>query len=99
MENGVKIYEYTPGFIHAKTFISDDKTAVVGTINMDFRSLYLHFECATYMREIPCIEQIKSDLDDLFENKCKEVTMYEVEHRNIFGRLYSVLLKMLALLM
>ena len=43
---GVKIYEYTPGFVHAKVFVSDDEKAVVGTINLDFRSLYLHFECA-----------------------------------------------------
>ena len=43
---GVKIYEYTPGFIHAKSFVSDDETAIVGTINLDYRSLYLHFECA-----------------------------------------------------
>ena len=96
MDGGVKIYEYTPGFIHAKTFLSDDNTAVVGTINMDYRSLYLHFECATYMRETPCIKDIKADFDDLFENKCKEVTMYEVNHRNIFGRIYSSLLKMMA---
>ena len=46
---GVKIYEYTPGFVHAKVFVSDDCRAVVGTINLDFRSLYLHFECAAYM--------------------------------------------------
>ena len=96
LENGVKIYEYTPGFIHAKTFLSDDKTAVVGTINMDFRSLYLHFECATYMHETPCIKDIKADLDNLFDNVCKEVTLYEATHRNIFSRIYSAVLKMLA---
>ena len=45
---GLQIYEYTPGFIHAKMFTSDDEKAVVGTINLDFRSLYLHFECASY---------------------------------------------------
>lgn len=46
---GVKIYEYTPGFIHAKTYVCDDKYAVVGTINMDYRSLYLHFECGVWL--------------------------------------------------
>ena len=45
MKYGVKIYEYTPGFMHAKVFVSDDKKAVVGTINLDYRSLYHHFEC------------------------------------------------------
>ena len=49
VEAGVKIYEYTPGFVHAKTFVVDDEYAVVGTINLDYRSLYLHFECAAWM--------------------------------------------------
>ena len=47
LESGVKIYEYTPGFVHAKIFVSDNSRAVVGTINLDYRSLYHHFECAT----------------------------------------------------
>lgn len=59
--SGVRIYEYTPGFIHAKSFVSDDEIAVVGTINMDFRSLYLHFECGTYLYQNSSIVQIKED--------------------------------------
>ncbi|MDF2801616.1 MAG: cardiolipin synthase, partial [Anaerocolumna sp.] len=47
IKSGVRIYEYTPGFIHAKSYVCDDELAVVGTINMDYRSLYLHFECGT----------------------------------------------------
>ncbi|MBS4455830.1 cardiolipin synthase [Tuanshanicoccus lijuaniae] len=61
---GVDIYEYTPGFIHAKMFISDDTTAVVGTINLDYRSLYHHFECATYLYKVPCIRDIKQDFEE-----------------------------------
>lgn len=61
MESGVKIYEYTPGFIHAKSFVVDDRYAVVGTINMDYRSLYLHFECAVWMYKCSCIKDIKED--------------------------------------
>ena len=49
IEGGVQIYEYTPGFVHAKVFVSDDDTATVGTINLDYRSLYLHFECGTFI--------------------------------------------------
>ena len=56
---GVKIYEYTPGFVHAKVFVSDDIKAVVGTINLDYRSLYHHFECATYMYKTDCIADIE----------------------------------------
>ena len=46
---GVKIYQYTPGFIHAKSFLCDDKIGTVGSINLDYRSLFLHFECGVFM--------------------------------------------------
>src|SRR5690606_486877 len=49
IESGVKIYEYSPGFMHAKSMVIDDVHAIVGTINMDYRSLYLHFECGVYL--------------------------------------------------
>ena len=55
---GVEIFEYTPGFVHAKVFLCDDLEAVVGTINLDYRSLYHHFECATYLCDCPCILDI-----------------------------------------
>jgi cardiolipin synthase len=58
---GIKIYEYSPGFLHAKSFVSDDKIAVVGTINLDYRSLYLHFECATLLYNSSVISEIKED--------------------------------------
>ncbi len=61
VEAGVKISEYTPGFIHAKSFVVDDRYGVVGTINLDYRSLYLHFECATWMYGCSCIKDIKED--------------------------------------
>jgi len=61
LEAGVKIYEYTPGFMHAKSFVSDDRLAVVGTINLDYRSLYLHFECATLIYNDQVINEIKTD--------------------------------------
>lgn len=62
IKNGVKIYTYTPGFIHSKVFLSDDKVATVGTINMDYRSLYLHFECGVLMQEVDSIKEIKKDI-------------------------------------
>lgn len=61
---GVHIYEYTPGFIHAKSVMADDNTAVVGSINFDYRSLYLHFECGVYMYDVPEIERIRTDADE-----------------------------------
>lgn len=63
---GVRLYEYTPGFIHAKSYVSDDEIAVVGTINMDFRSLYLHFECGVLMFESSGIEELKKDAFETF---------------------------------
>jgi len=59
---GVKIYEYRPGFLHAKTIVSDDDTAVVGTINMDFRSFFLHFECATCFYNSSVVATVKQDI-------------------------------------
>lgn len=61
VEAGVKIYEYTPGFVHAKTFLVDDKYGVVGTINLDYRSLYLHFECGNWMYKTKCLQDMKED--------------------------------------
>lgn len=61
LEDGVKIFEYTPGFIHAKNYICDDKYAVCGTINMDYRSLVRHFECGAWMYETDCIMDMKAD--------------------------------------
>ena len=63
-EAGVKIYEYSPGFLHAKVFLCDDSEAVVGTINLDYRSLYLHFECAAYLHNVDALADIKVDFED-----------------------------------
>ena len=64
LASGVKIYEYSPGFVHAKVFLADDKEAVVGTINLDYRSLYHHFECAAFLYDTPCLTDIRSDMEE-----------------------------------
>ena len=66
-KDGVKIYEYTPGFLHSKVFVCDDNIATVGTLNLDYRSLYLHFECGIYIYESKVIEEIKRDALDTME--------------------------------
>ena len=71
ISNGVKIYAYTPGFIHSKVFVSDDKIATVGTFNLDYRSLYLHFECGVYLEEVDEIKNIKKDLENTFKESHK----------------------------
>lgn len=64
LDSGVQIYEYEPGFIHAKSFVADDSEAVVGTINLDYRSLYHHFECAAYCYKTGCINDIEKDFQE-----------------------------------
>lgn len=67
INNGIKIYEYKKGFIHAKTFLVDDLYATVGTINLDYRSLYLHFECGVFIYKDKCITDIKKDFEETFD--------------------------------
>ena len=97
LEAGVKIYEYTPGFIHAKSFVVDDETATVGTINLDYRSLYLHFECGVWLHEAPCIQDMKQDYLDTLE-KCEQITMQNYDQSPL-RRLGRSILRLLAPLM
>lgn len=61
LNGGVKIYEYTPGFVHAKSFVSDDRVATIGTVNLDYRSLFLHFENNSLFYHSGIVEKIKED--------------------------------------
>lgn len=79
LENGVRIFEFLPGFVHAKEFISDDKKAVIGTINLDFRSLYLHFENAAYLYDVPAIAEMEADFCACLEQS-QEVDMPAYYH-------------------
>ena len=92
IKNGVKIYEYDPGFIHAKTFICDDVYATVGSVNLDYRSLYLHFECGAWMYKTSCIRDIKEDFIEMFES-CTEQS--EV-HYSLIRQLFRGVLELLA---
>ena len=98
LDSGVQIYEYTPGFVHAKVFVSDDKEAVVGTINLDYRSLYHHFECATWMYGVPCIGEIEEDFESTLL-KCRKVTKDTIWQGHKILRPLGYLLKVLAPLM
>lgn len=98
LDAGVRIYEYTPGFIHAKVFTSDDEKAVVGTINLDFRSLYLHFECAVFMyrnSEIPIIE---ADFQTTLQ-RCQEITKEDNNRLSMSTKLSGKILRLFAPLM
>ena len=97
-EAGVKIYEYTPGFVHAKVFVSDDIKAVVGTINLDYRSLYHHFECATYLYRTDCIADIEKDYQETLA-KCRQVSTESIKKEKIYYKLIGGLAKMISPLM
>ncbi|MCM1386260.1 MAG: cardiolipin synthase [Bacillus sp. (in: Bacteria)] len=74
IEAGVKIYQYTPGFIHSKCVLCDDETAAVGTINFDYRSFYHHFECGVFLYRADAVMELKKDMEDTFV-VCEEITL------------------------
>ncbi|MCQ2547076.1 MAG: cardiolipin synthase [Clostridia bacterium] len=98
IQGGVKLYEYTPGFVHAKVFTSDDEKAVVGTINLDFRSLFLHFECATYIWDNPIVADIEEDFGETLE-KCQRITMKNCRDYSLVGKVCGRALRLIAPLM
>lgn len=95
LEAGVKIYEYIPGFLHAKSFVCDDEVAVVGTINLDYRSLYLHFECATWMYKSKAVMEVKEDMVETYD-VCHEVTLDFCKEQNIIVRTIQSILRVFA---
>ena len=98
IEAGVKIYEYIPGFMHAKSFVSDDDKAVVGTINLDYRSFYHHFECAAYIYKNKEIEKIEADFQNCLR-KCRRIEASEYREQNILFRIMGRVLRIFAPLM
>jgi len=94
---GVKVYEYTSGFNHGKTFIADDMLATVGTTNLDFRSLYLHFECGVLIYASKVISDIKNDFLRTLPG-CKLITLKDCA-RNVFQRIIPDILRVFAPLM
>lgn len=92
---GVKVYEYLPGFIHSKTLVCDDKLGMVGTINLDYRSLYLHFECGVWLCGAHSVADIKRDFLDT-QAQCDQVTLEEVQGQSWGKRFYRSLLRVFA---
>ncbi|MBR5537261.1 MAG: cardiolipin synthase [Clostridia bacterium] len=95
IEAGVHIYEYTPGFIHAKSFVSDDLRATVGTVNLDYRSLSHHFECGAYLLGAPAVEAVERDFR-LTLKRCHKVTRQEAAHPGFRWKLTGMLMKAFA---
>lgn len=98
MKAGVQIYEYTPGFVHAKVFVSDNDTATVGTINLDYRSLYHHFECGAFIYNNPVVWDVEKDFQDTLK-KCQKMTKEDLKKRSIFQKIGGSILRLVAPLM
>ena len=98
LDGGVRIYEYTPGFVHAKMFVSDGNTAVVGSINLDYRSLYLHFECAAFLYACPAVADVERDFQNMLA-QCREITAGDCKKDRLSRRLLGSVLRPLAPLM
>ena len=94
---GVRIYEYTPGFLHAKCFVSDDRVAVVGSINMDYRSLFLHFECGVLLQHNSQVAALRDDVRRTLR-QCREIQRSDCR-TNIPGTLLDSVLRLLSPLM
>ena len=92
---GVKLYTYTPGFVHAKSFVADDREAVVGTINLDYRSLYHHFECAVYLHGCDAVADIERDFLET-QTKCRRVTRETIKAEKWPVKLAGFVLKTIA---
>lgn len=98
LKYGVKIYEYTPGFVHAKVFVSDNIRGCVGTINLDFRSLYLHFECGAYMYNNDVLHDVEQDFKATLK-QCQEITKESCDKYPKGKMLVGKMLRLIAPLM
>lgn len=95
---GVRIFEYTPGFVHAKVFSSDGEKAVVGSVNLDYRSLYLHFECAVYLYQCRAVGDVERDFQKTLE-QCQEIREEDCKKYPVWKRLAGAGLRLAAPLM
>lgn len=98
IEAGIKIYEYSPGFIHEKVIVSDGQFGVIGTVNLDYRSLYLHFECGVWLYHAPCIQSMQDDFLSILP-MCKAITLEACMKTPFFVRIGRALLRFFAPLM
>lgn len=98
LEAGVKIYEYKPGFVHAKLVVADDVKAVVGTVNLDYRSLYHHFECGAVLYRNSQIDVMEQDVQDTL-NRCIEMTVEDYKKLKLRERFLGRLMRVVAPLM
>ncbi|MDL2289103.1 cardiolipin synthase, partial [Oscillospiraceae bacterium OttesenSCG-928-F05] len=95
LESGVRVYEYTPGFLHCKMVVSDDKAAIVGSINMDYRSFFLQYECAYWMCGTPAVMDVKQDILEIME-KSEEIQLEAWKKRPFYVKAAETVLRLAA---
>lgn len=95
MESGVHVYEYMPGFIHAKNMVVDDECAICGTINTDYRSFYHHYECGVFFSEMDGVQAMKQDFMNTLQ-QCKEMNLEEWRSRPLHQKIIQDTLKILS---
>lgn len=98
LDAGVRIYEYTPGFVHAKMYVSDDNVAIVGTANMDYRSFYLHFECGVCFYHSSIVMDVLHDIQETLK-KCREIPKDYIRTVSIPRRIIRACLRLLSPMM
>jgi cardiolipin synthase len=95
LKSGVRIYEYVPGFMHSKAFVADDEVAVVGTINLDYRSLYLHFENGVWLYQTPSVLQVRDDFLETLKD-CEEMSLDVYGNLSVYRRFKWSVLRLIA---
>ncbi|MBR5121288.1 MAG: cardiolipin synthase [Oscillospiraceae bacterium] len=98
LEAGVRIYEYTPGFIHSKSIVADSEICVVGTANFDFRSFYHHFENCVLAYKSSCVSEVEADFSETLQ-KCQEITIHQLNEKGPTYALMQAILKVFSPLM
>ena len=93
MRHGVKIYKYTPGFLHAKSVMVDREVALIGSTNMDYRTFQLHYECGVLLYHMPVVEELLEDLDNIMGQSTR-YTLEEWEKRPWYRRIFASLLRL-----
>ena len=98
LQAGIKLYEYTPGFIHAKVFVSDDRVATVGSFNMDYRSFYLHYEVGALFTHGTVLKDISNDYENT-RQESQEIKLLDYKSFSFTSRTIGKVLRLLGPLM
>ena len=95
VKNNVKVYEFSPGFIHSKMVLCDNEIAILGTINFDYRSFIHHFECACFMYKVDCVKEMYEDFNNTISSS-EEITIDKIKKAGLIKRTFLAILKFFA---